>query len=114
MHFHGHGGWSLLQLELLCGVEGRVRGASMVFHEIGTNDLGHPDRDPELFAWDICTYAEHLRVGFDAEKVVIVRYYFVMFYLMQFLLKVLSGPMMPSKVAWSLWIIFIFGAIRAF
>ena len=43
----------------------------MVFLEIGTNDLGIPDCDPELFAWDICTYAEHLRVGFDAKKVVI-------------------------------------------
>ena len=30
---------------------------------------------------------------------------------MQLLMKVLSGPMMPSKVAWSLWIIFTFGAI---
>ena len=71
VHFNGHVGLSLLLLERLRGVEGRVRGASMVFLKIWTNDLGHPDRDPELFAWDICTYAEHLRVGFDAKKVVI-------------------------------------------
>ena len=56
VHFHGHAGLSLLQLERLRGVESRVWGASMVFLEIGTNDLAHPDRDPELFARDNCAY----------------------------------------------------------
>ena len=52
VHFHGHGSLSLLQLERLADCVA-WRGASMVFLGIRTNDLGHPDRDPERLARDI-------------------------------------------------------------
>ena len=71
VHFHGHGGLSLLQQQRLRSVEGRVRGASMVFLEIGTNDLADQECDPLRLARDICLCAEYLRVGFDVQMVVI-------------------------------------------
>ena len=71
VHFHGHGGLSLLQQQRIRSVEGRVRDASMVFLEIGTDDLADQECHPLLLARDICWYAEYLRVGFDIQNVVI-------------------------------------------
>ena len=63
--------WALLYQQWLRSGEGRVRGASMVFLEIGTNDLADQECNPLRLARDICSYAEYLGVGFDVQKVVI-------------------------------------------
>ena len=48
---------------------GCLYGRGFFFLEIGTNDQANPDRGPVLLAQDICSYAEYLRVGFDAQNV---------------------------------------------
>ena len=48
-----------------------VRGASIVFLDIGTNDLANASYDPIKFARDLCSYAEYLREGFDVGRIII-------------------------------------------
>ena len=110
VYFQGHIGLSLVQQQRLRKVEGRVRGASMVFLE--TNDLADPERDPVLLARDICSLAEYLRIGFDIHKVVISQIIFR---------DVLPHDNFNNNVVTAnesikspliLWKMFIFGVIR--
>ena len=71
VRFQGHGGLNPKQQRRLRAEEGSVQGANLLFLEMGTNDLAKQEYNPLVYARDICSYAEYLRVGYDVLKVVI-------------------------------------------
>ena len=71
VRFKGLSGLSFEKRKRLRREERVVRGASIVFLDIGTNDLANASYDPIKFARDLCSYAEYLREGFDVGRIII-------------------------------------------
>ena len=71
IRFKGLSGLSFAQQQRLQYKEVLVRGAGIVYFDIGTNDLADQNYDPKTFARDLCSYAEYLQVGYDVQKVII-------------------------------------------
>ena len=59
-----------------------MRGASVVFLDIGTNNFADQGYDQKAFASDLYSYAEICKQVLEYRELLLVKFYLVMFHLM--------------------------------